>query len=60
MVEQKDKKQLVWLEEVESQDVSQVGGKNASLGERIRELKDKKISVSDGFATTAAVYRAFL
>ena len=60
MVEQKDKKQLVWLEEVGSQDVSQVGGKNASLGEMIRELKNKKISVPDGFATTAAAYRAFL
>lgn len=60
MAEEKDKKQLVWLEEVGSQDVSQVGGKNASLGEMIRELKDKKISVPDGFATTAAAYRAFL
>jgi pyruvate,water dikinase len=53
-------KQLVWFEEVDVKDVARVGGKNASLGEMIRELKDKGIPVPDGFATTAAAYRAFL
>lgn len=37
-----------------------VGGKNASLGEMIRELKDEGVRVPDGFATTAAAYWDFL
>ena len=37
-----------------------VGGKNASLGEMFNQLKDKGISVPDGFATTAAAYGLFL
>lgn len=41
-------------------DVADVGGKNASLGEMIRNLKDKGIQVPDGFATTARAYQAFL
>lgn len=60
MAEKKNAKYLVWLEEVGSGDVERVGGKNASLGEMIRELKDEKISVPDGFATTADGYRDFL
>jgi pyruvate, water dikinase len=53
-------KEVVWFEEVTSSDVALVGGKNSSLGEMIRELKDKGIRVPDGFATTAAAYRDFL
>ncbi len=53
-------KYVVWLEEVGSESVAQVGGKNASLGEMIRNLKDEGIQVPDGFATTANAYRAFL
>lgn len=53
-------KQLVWFEEVGAEDVAAVGGKNASLGEMIRELKGKGIPVPGGFATTASAYRAFL
>ncbi len=49
-----------WFAETSSGDVAEVGGKNASLGEMLRELKEKKIQVPDGFATTAAAYRAFL
>ncbi len=60
MAEEKNNAHLVWLEEVGSKDLARVGGKNASLGEMIRELKDKDISVPDGFATTAPAYRAFL
>lgn len=37
-----------------------VGGKNASLGEMIRALSSKGVSVPDGFATTAGAYRDFL
>jgi len=41
-------------------DVPTVGGKNASLGEMISRLDDAGISVPEGFATTANVYREFL
>jgi pyruvate,water dikinase len=49
-----------WLEDIGSEDVARVGGKNGSLGEMIRALKDEGIRVPDGFATTAEAYRAFL
>ncbi len=37
-----------------------MGGKNASLGEMLRALKDQGIRVPDGFATMATAYRSFL
>ncbi len=40
--------------------VAQVGGKNASLGEMIRELSQEGVQVPDGFATTALAYRNLL
>jgi len=40
--------------------IARVGGKNASLGEMIRELTARGVRVPDGFATTAAAYRLFL
>jgi pyruvate, water dikinase len=43
---------------LESIDV--VGGKNASLGEMIRELQAEGVRVPDGFATTAEAYRLFI
>jgi pyruvate, water dikinase len=49
-----------WFEEINSQNVGVVGGKNASLGEMISTLKDKGIVVPDGFATTAKAYWEFL
>jgi len=55
-----NKKNIRWFEELDSNDVPIVGGKNASLGEMIRALKDKGIRVPDGFATTADAYWAFL
>jgi pyruvate,water dikinase len=45
---------------VSMSDVDIVGGKNASLGEMIRNLRKLKIDVPDGFATTADAYRAFV
>ncbi len=42
------------------QDVEAVGGKNASLGEMIKNLTSLGVSVPGGFATTASAYRAFL
>ncbi len=47
---------LRWFQELTNDDVSLVGGKNASLGEMTRELTEAGIRVPDGFATTADVY----
>lgn len=55
-----DSSYIRWLEELNSEDVPSVGGKNASLGEMIQTLKDKGILVPGGFATTATAYRLFL
>src|ERR1700682_5015226 len=49
-----------WFAEVGLDDVGLVGGKNASLGEMIRELSPLGILVPDGFAITAEAYRHFI
>ena len=41
-------------------DVPRVGGKNASLGEMVRELGPSGVRVPDGFATTADAFYTFL
>ncbi len=51
---------IKWFEALNADDVSSVGGKNASLGEMIRALKEEEIRVPDGFATTADVYWLFI
>ena len=51
---------IQWFAELTIDDVPRVGGKNASLGEMIRELTPAGIQVPDGFAVTADAYRAFL
>jgi pyruvate,water dikinase len=52
---------ILWLHEVEMSDVDRVGGKNASLGEMLRNLTaDGAVKVPGGFATTAYAYREFL
>lgn len=49
------------LSEVSIKDVPEVGGKNASLGEMIQELTNKKnIPVPGGYVVTATAYRHFL
>ncbi|MEL6912819.1 MAG: PEP/pyruvate-binding domain-containing protein, partial [Cyanobacteria bacterium J06598_4] len=59
---QQDKEQalVLWFEDVGMDDVSLVGGKNASLGEMIQQLTPKGINVPGGFATTAHAYRYFI
>jgi len=49
-----------WFEDLASEDVPSVGGKNASLGEMIGALGEQGVRVPGGFATTAQAYRAFL
>ena len=48
------------LSEVGIKNVGEVGGKNASLGEMIRNLEPKGVKIPGGFATTAAAYHYFL
>jgi pyruvate,water dikinase len=49
-----------WFDEIGIDDIPSVGGKNASLGEMVRELTDKGVRVPNGFAVTAEAYRSFL
>ena len=51
---------VVSLEAVGLDAIPEVGGKNASLGEMIRELSAEGVQVPGGFATTAAAYRHFI
>jgi pyruvate,water dikinase len=51
---------VVPLEQLRMTDVEAVGGKNASLGEMISQLKPTGVRVPGGFATTAHAFRRFL
>src|SRR5579872_871396 len=51
---------VLWFGQISLDDVAIVGGKNASLGEMVRELSGKGVQVPDGFAITADAYRQFL
>jgi len=46
-----------WFEDLRIEDVPSVGGKNASLGEMIRNLGEKGVNVPSGFAVTAYAYK---
>jgi len=48
------------FEQVNIDDVPEVGGKNASLGEMIQSLQPKGVSIPGGYAVTASAYRHFL
>ena len=51
---------VLWYQQLGMQDVSRVGGKNASLGEMISNLAGAGVEVPGGFATTADAYNEFL
>jgi pyruvate,water dikinase len=51
---------VLLLSDIRRGDVARVGGKNASLGEMIGQLKEAGIRVPGGFATTAATYWHFI
>lgn len=51
---------VIWFSKLGIDDVPQVGGKNASLGEMISQLKGVGIQVPNGFATTAEAFQKFL
>ncbi|MCW5702529.1 MAG: phosphoenolpyruvate synthase [Bradyrhizobium sp.] len=49
-----------WFEDIGRSDVPLVGGKNASLGEMVRNLGQQGVKVPPGFATTADAYWQFI
>ncbi len=49
-----------WFAETRMEDISLVGGKNASLGEMYRALASQGVKVPNGFAITANAYWHFL
>ncbi|PHM72452.1 phosphoenolpyruvate synthase [Xenorhabdus kozodoii] len=51
---------VLWYNQLGMNDVSRVGGKNASLGEMITNLAELGVSVPNGFATTAQAFNDFL
>lgn len=53
-------KNVIWLDQLGINDIDQVGGKNASLGEMIQNLSNLGVNVPGGFATTSDAYRSFL
>jgi pyruvate,water dikinase len=55
-----EQKFLVWLDEVGIEDVPLVGGKNASLGEMLRNLSELGINIPYGFVVTSKAYYEFL
>ncbi len=52
--------EVIWFDDLKRQDVSLVGGKNASLGEMVQALGGEGIKVPPGFATSADAYRGYL
>jgi len=56
----KEKALVLPLGKVGMADIALVGGKNASLGEMIQQLRRRGVKVPNGFATTAYAYRYFI
>lgn len=48
---------ILWFDEIGMEDISQVGGKNASLGEMVRNTQ---VKIPEGFAITAFAYQQTL
>ena len=53
-------KNIKWFNEIGIDDVAEVGGKNASLGEMYRNLTGEGVRVPNGFAVTASAYKYVL
>jgi pyruvate,water dikinase len=51
---------VIPFRELDLGSIPEVGGKNASLGELLRELEPKGIAIPDGFAITADAFRLHL
>ncbi len=55
-----EQQRVVAFDHLRMSDVDRVGGKNASLGEMISQLRSSGLRVPGGFATTAFAFRVFL
>jgi len=51
---------LLWFDAIGLKDIPKVGGKNASLGEMIRNLTSMGIRVPEGFAVTTSAFKTFV
>lgn len=51
---------ILWFDEITLSDIPLVGGKNASLGEMRKELKQLGVNIPNGFAITVHAYHDFL
>ncbi len=51
---------VIPMEKLGIKDVAIAGGKNASLGEMLKNLKPKGVNIPSGFVVTADAYRYFL
>ncbi len=60
MTTEPTERKILWLDELSLGDIPRVGGKNASLGELVRELGKAGVRVPGGFATTAQAFREFI
>jgi len=49
-------KNIKWFHEIGIEDVAEVGGKNASLGEMYQNLTAENVRVPNGFAITSSAY----
>jgi pyruvate,water dikinase len=58
--QRKSSEQLLWFDQVGLKDLPLVGGKNASLGEMIRNLTNAGIRVPEGFAVTTKAFKQFV
>src|SRR6478672_5077002 len=51
---------IAWFGDFGIYDVPRFGGKNASLSEMQRTLRNEGVRVPEGFATSVAVYRSYV
>jgi pyruvate,water dikinase len=59
-MQDKSQKLILWLDQINNDDVALVGGKNASLGEMYTELMPQGIRIPNAFVVTAQAYRIFM
>ncbi len=55
-----DRQYTKWFKEIGIEDVPEVGGKNASLGEMYQNLTSEDVLVPNGFAVTVSAYKYIL
>src|SRR5689334_8765005 len=51
---------ISWFGDFGISDVPRFGGKNASLSEMQKKLRNEGVRVPEGFATSVAVYRSYV